>query len=537
MMKRIKLSGRIFLALIFFLLCQYINTGTSLAMEMPPGPDRYTSSIEKYTQYIWWLTQWADNKVVCDIIVDHTGNPSGFEIIDSCGDDIYSHWLSSDVCDIAITDSENCTGLYLQLISETTATRSVPVKLPPAMIWVTLQGCLPYASTHRCTGTPSLVLSGEEPLAGYSILRLEGTINDDPFVCEPECLIDLAPTDEDGITINFWAYSSYGDSSELFTARVRVQQGSDGDDPYMFVDILSDQWRGLGQAPCMDIWNVFPPLGGLTNWLSTPSNPTELATNISYEYLAGALIKNGAVETSPCIDGGLLGNGYANPCGVEAAREEVREWQNQFDELIYISALEVGVPAQLLKNIFSRESQFWPGVSTGHPEAGLGQMTRNGADTTLLWNIPFYEQFCAGILGDSICEKGYSHLSEKERELLQVSLVRSVDAYCLECPLSIDIEKAEASIFIFANALIANCAQTDMVIDLNYAGKGFTPSYEDFWKFTLVNYNAGPGCLGLAVNKTSSLGELLTWENVSEHFTSVCKPAQDYVRDISTFTP
>jgi hypothetical protein len=38
------------------------------------------------------------------------------------------------------------------------------------------------------------------------------------------------------------------------------------------------------------------------------------------------------------------------------------EWQNQFDERIMEVALETGVPAQLMKNLFAKESQFWPGV-------------------------------------------------------------------------------------------------------------------------------------------------------------------------------
>jgi hypothetical protein len=107
----------------------------------------------------------------------------------------------------------------------------------------------------------------------------------------------------------------------------------------------------------------------------------------------------------------------------------------------------------------------------------------------------------------------------------------------VDCALGIDIRKAEASVSIFAETLLANCAQTGMVLDLNYANNVFTPAYEDLWRFTLVNYNAGAGCLGLAVNKTSTSGEPLDWEHVSSHLTTACQDAKDYVMDISMISP
>jgi len=42
------------------------------------------------------------------------------------------------------------------------------------------------------------------------------------------------------------------------------------------------------------------------------------------------------------------------------------------------------LPAQLLKNLFARQSQFWPGVFRDNPDAGLSQLTENGADPALL---------------------------------------------------------------------------------------------------------------------------------------------------------
>jgi hypothetical protein len=73
-------------------------------------------------------------------------------------------------------------------------------------------------------------------------------------------------------------------------------------------------------------------------------------------------------------------------------------WQNRFDNLILEVAQETGVPAQMLKKLFARESQFWPALFRQDSDIGLGQLTEDGADTTLLWNASFFEQFCPLVL-------------------------------------------------------------------------------------------------------------------------------------------
>ena len=118
-----------------------------------------------------------------------------------------------------------------------------------------------------------------------------------------------------------------------------------------------------------------------------------MGTDIPYNYLAAQLIKQGAVDASSCPNGGLLPDGTASQCGMEVARPQVTAWQNQFDEIILNVAKDTGVPAHLLKNLFAIESQFWPGASN-KTDIGLGQLTPEGADTTLLWNPPFFHQFC-----------------------------------------------------------------------------------------------------------------------------------------------
>jgi hypothetical protein len=509
----------------------------SAAGDQPPGPDRFTVVTQEYTSYIWWLARWSNSEVTCQIEIEHDGLPTGGEVYAACGQSLYNKWIGTQPCAASVTDPATCSGYYLHFVKSEPSTRPVAVPLPPPVVWVSLDGCIPYASSYRCDSLPTLVLTGEEPLAGYSITGLEGAVDDKPFTCDAVCQVDLAPTSAKGLVIKFWAYSSYGDSSQSFTARVRVSSKDDPRDPYWYVDVMTTQWRGAPLAPCAQSWNVFPPVGGLTGWLASPNTPGELASNIPYDYLAGNLISHGVVDTSTCADGGLLENGYASTCGSEVARPAVEEWQNRFDSMIFSAAQEVGVPAQLLKNIFSRESQFWPGVTAQRPEAGLGQLTDNGADATLLWNRSFYEQFCPSVLENSVCQKGYPHLTDEQQATLRSSLVRGVDAFCADCPLGIDLNEAEASISIFAETLLANCSQTGMVLDLNYPDEDFVPAYEDLWRFTLVNYNAGPGCLGLAVNATFTAGEPLDWAHVSTHFTAVCSGALDYVRDISAVSP
>ncbi len=113
-------------------------------------------------------------------------------------------------------------------------------------------------------------------------------------------------------------------------------------------------------------------------------------------------------------------------------------------------------------------------------------------------------------------------------------LVSSVDATCEDCPLGLDLTQADFSVGVFAHSMIANCEQAGQVV-YNYTGKspGDAATYEDLWKFTLVNYNAGGGCLAEAITNATARGPELTWETVSPYLTGACSGAVDYVNDIS----
>lgn len=510
----------------------------SAAPNPPPGPDRYTVIVVEYTAYEWKVATWKGKEQVCTIIVDHEGVPLPGEIYRDCGKKIYDTWISQPPC--LKNQQATCQGYYTVLVDTQPAEKEIAMQLAPAAAWISLEDCEAVLSTatNICETEPTLVITGQEPLPNEMITRIEGTYDGQPFSCEETsaCKFQINQTTEDGVKVEFWVYSSYGDSSLIYTAQVRVQQVDEGDPDqlYWYVDVLSTQWQGLAVATCADSWNSFPPVGGPPEWLTTPTQSEELSSDIPYTYLAANLILQGAVDASSCADGGLDSNNGANQCGLEEARPAVNEWQNQFDELILSTAQETSVPARLLKNLFARESQFWPGIYQAVGDVGLGQLTENGADTTLFWNHSFYNQFCPLILEDGACGAGYMHLDDEQQALLRRALVASVNATCDECPLGLDLTQADFSVGVFAHTMIANCEQAGQVIR-NYTDKspGEVASFEDLWKFTLVNYNAGGGCLAEGVTYAQGLGLELNWQNVSPYLTGACLGAVDYVNDIS----
>jgi len=230
-----------------------------------------------------------------------------------------------------------------------------------------------------------------------------------------------------------------------------------------------------------------------------------------------------------------LPDGGASSCGQEAARDAVNGWQNQFDEIILNTAKDTGVPANLLKNLFAIESQFWPGIA-GKNDVGLGQLTEQGADTALMWNPPFFKQFCPLVMDSEKCAMGYLYMGDDNRAYLRLALISAVNATCETCPLGIDLERAKFSIGVFAHALMANCEQASQVV-WNYNNRR-TPSqlgisYEDMWKFTLINYNAGGGCLASAFEDASQYNAPLTFEGISPYLAPACQGAIEYVNQIS----
>jgi hypothetical protein len=512
---------------------------TPLTISADGDPQRSKTIEVDYTAYEWWLVYWEDSSLACELAVDHELEPTWIEVFNQCGEDIYEEWLESEPCYEAGTGEESsCAGMYLLPIGSKPATKQVEIELPIPRIWAGIQNCEVISGSGLCSNIPKLLITAEEPLPNESITRIQGTINKIPFICENDiCILDLRSTGEEGITIEFWADSSFGDSTRRYTGRIRVAQifSEEFQVDGWKVDIVSDQNDFNNLYGCDRIWAAFPPLGTPPEWLANPLDPRLLETDIPYTYLAGQLIQAGYVDNSSCADFGLLENGYASPCGLELARPAVKEWQNTFDEFIIDASQEYGIPSQLLKRIFARESQFWP-ATTKHlyQEYGLGHINELGADTALFWNRDFYDQFCPLILDDEICLTGYSQLDDWHQVLLRGAFLAKMEINLPFTNQNIDPGQAQESVELFSETLLANCSQVAQIINYELDQiPGEIISYEDLWKFTLVNYHAGAGCLSEAVQEVSADELPLNWETLAAKLDQVCPDVLEYVEDIT----
>jgi hypothetical protein len=525
------LCAVLLLALLFGFLIPFDSPGIA------QGGVRFTTVTVPYTQYEWWLIRWETNEIKCQFYTDHEGLPTPAEVSINCGQTLATQWMRTPACSPK-KNKTGCTGLYLHLVSITPAQKEIQVELPGPTATVSLEGCNPTPPENYCATIPALLVTGIEPLPEEEITSIEGLYVGIPFQCPgSQCLIPLQPTSTQGAVIEFWANSSYGDSSDRYTVMVRVLDTGVTSTPGTsgwYVDVISNQSEGIPISGCMKLWQAFPPAGAVPSWLSSPDQSSLIASDNPYFYLAGRLIAQAQVDASSCPTGGLLPNGYADSCGIEKARPVLAEWQNQFDARILEVSQQTGVPGQLMKNLFAQESQFWPGVFRVNYELGLGQITDKGTDSIFLWNTEFYNQFCPLVLSEETCELGYLHLEEGQKELLRGALAAQAGVECQTCPGGVDLDKASFSIGLFAQMLIANCTQVDQTIyTATRLPSGQVASYEDLWRFTVANYHAGPGCVAYAIHSAWQGISPLTWDQVAASFTPACQGVVPYVNEIS----
>ncbi len=491
----------------------------------PPGPDRVRWVEETYTLHTWWLVRWQDDVVACELLLEHEAAPGGAEIYDQCGAAVYQAWAETSPCETET--QETCGGYYLYRVGSATYTRTVPSPLPPARIWLTLGRCLPNGLGVWCPQAPVLTLVGEEPLDGYQIEEIAGRLDDTPFSCqESVCTLPL-PAAEGRHQLTVWGYSSYGDSTEVQEMQIEVLPLQEG----WQLSVLSEQRQEWPQPFCAEYWQAFPP-PELPLWLQPTPSLDGLHTAEPYAYLAGKLLLSGQVDEISCPGGGVEAD-WATDCGLRAALPLVLDWQNRFDPVLLQVGEQYQTPPVLLKRLFAYESQMWPGQGAAD-HAGFGQLTISGADLALMWNPRLFEQFCAEVYNTEVCRQGYWRLNDAERQFLQEAFYARMDAACPSCPGQVDLARAEASIPLFAETLRASCAQTGAVVtNVLRSEPGQVFSYTDLWRLTLVNYHAGAGCLGDALNTLRGQGFPLSWQQVAEALPEGCRSALTYVEAIT----
>ena len=132
---------------------------------------------------------------------------------------------------------------------------------PPATVSSELQNCT--LNNSWCNTVPQLVVSGDEPVLGYDIFAIEGSLNGQNFACSDDSCI--VPLKEGNNTVDYWALSSWGDSSTkgTFTTKVDSQapnltgtvSGTSGSNgwylsPISINGFASDATSGLANFTC-----------------------------------------------------------------------------------------------------------------------------------------------------------------------------------------------------------------------------------------------------------------------------------------------
>ena len=360
---------------------------------------------------------------------------------------------------------------------------------------------------------PYVIISGYQfPLMNSEAISISGSIQGKSFFCPTSpCNVEFP----ESANITFQAQDKNNSTTEPIQANIKVDHDING---YSLTIVALGKFYVFTDS-CENAWQ--------TKTINTPAwarffqDPSVLNTNKNLSYLFNHLSTTGVVNTSDCPGGGFENN-LPNACRLARIRDQMTDWQNQYDQVIWQTSKDEHIPPLILKTLLETESQFWPNSQRMFlDELGLGQVNQLGIDVLLRSNKSVYQRTCSSVLSN--CDIPYVTHSDSERALIRGRLAQSMDATCPTCSNGIDLNRANKSIPIIAQVLYANCLQAKTIMDLY----NVTANYEDSWKLTLVSYHSGYGCLQDAVERSAFPGSQIDWNTVSANLT--CTGAADYV--------
>ena len=259
------------------------------------------------------------------------------------------------------------------------------------------------------------------------------------------------------------------------------------------------------------------------HWAYVPETPDQLYTEERLFFLAGQLIEQGVVDAGTCPSGGLMTNGYANACGMDAAMDMVIIVQNLLNEPILQAYEDVGVPPVILKQLISTESQFWPSQYDAY-HYGFGHLTNVGIRNALQWNPDLYNKVCPSS-GD--CLTSFSIADQ---------ILSSLVTTCDTCEYGINMQAANRSVDILAESLLGYCYQTERLV-YNATGwySGYAVDYATIWKLTLMDWNAGSQCVYNTLASTFNYTNgPMRWSDISAHVSGdMCIRGLQYANTIT----
>jgi len=492
-------------------------------------------------QFTWWLMSQPDNQPLCEISVSHDGPPIVAEVTNACGPDLAQQWQDTPECSSDLASNAPCTGLYLQLGNSQAVAAQDQSSQPAASLWLELVGCTRLTQAWICDEIPILRFVRDEQQGEDRIAAINVVVDDQETDCAaPTCDVPLQPTPEEGVEILFSFTATSGAGSVPQRARVRVVMAPLPPGTPLAawqVEVLGSQFRDDRMDRCGLAWDSLPGLKDRPSWLSIPEESDELWTSEPYVYLEERLSNLGLAEDGFAGDGFLLAPADHFNVG-ERSETLIVLWQNQFDAAILDAALLRGLPAPLIKRMFATESQFWPGSYPEIKKVGLGHMSEFGADTLLLWSPPYFAEFCPQVLHPDSCKRGYSLMPEDQKAMVRAALLGAVNSDCADCTFGLDLVKAGRSVAIFSESLIAYCSQTGQVmVNATRNTPGLLSTYEDLWRFTLANYNAGSGCMTQALSTTWRLRQPMDWSHVATNLPAGCQSAIEYVSKVLVEKP